>query len=76
MEETQKEIRFYGVKPNKPLVRLIERQIEKWTHRLSHSLSPHDEPAENRGMFVESLIPALKGVAAPAQVPRMESFRL
>lgn len=38
MEDARKEIRFYGLKPNKALRRQIDRQLQKWLSR--HSSSP------------------------------------
>jgi hypothetical protein len=45
MTERGNEIRFYGVRPNKPLLRRIQRQLEKWTCRQISSLSPQEEAA-------------------------------
>jgi hypothetical protein len=38
MEDTRNEISFYGMKPNKALIRQIERQIQKWVVRQKQSL--------------------------------------
>ena len=45
MEERGKEILFYGMKPSKAVVRVIERQLEKWTARKIPSRSLRDEAA-------------------------------
>lgn len=37
MEDTRKEIRFYGMRPNKALRRQIDRQLQKWLSRHSSS---------------------------------------
>lgn len=45
MEDSRKEIRFYGMKPNKSLKRQIERQLTKWVMKRSPASPPVDETA-------------------------------
>ena len=39
MEDTRKEIRFYGMKPSRAIQRQINRQIQKWLSRHEPSVS-------------------------------------